>query len=112
MRLFVWVSMPLMYAADGSGGQTMEVDPATLTTIAGLLDDGGAPLLARASAMQTVPDAGASTELVADTMMALATVIAGLSGHIGDLAAGTGAASGGYTQTDVGSAGGLRAIAQ
>jgi len=103
--------MPGMGTAAGSGGQTMKVDSTTLSTIAGLLDDAGAPLLGHATALQTTPDAGASTELVAGAVMALATTVAGLSGHIGDLASSTGVAGTAYVTTDDGSDGNIRAVA-
>jgi hypothetical protein len=102
--------MPAMNAAAGSGGGAIEVHPAALTAIAGKLDGAGAPLLGQASALQTVPDAGGSTEIVASAVMALATAIAGLSGHIGDLAAKSAVASGGYVATDEGVAGGWPAV--
>lgn len=88
----------------------MEVDSTTLATIAGYLDDAGAPLLGHASSLQTVPDAGASTGLVADAMTALSTAVAGLAGHIGELATGTGVAGTTYKTTDDGSDRGLRAV--
>jgi hypothetical protein len=102
--------MPAMNAAEGFGGDAMQVDPATLATIAGTLDDAGFPLLGCASALQTAPDAGASSGLVADAMEALATAVAGLSGHIGDLASSTGVAAPLYVDTDHGSELGLRAV--
>jgi len=104
--------MPAMSAAAGLGGEAMEVDPSTLTTIAGLLDDAGAPLLGHASGLQANPDAGASTGLVAGAMSTLASAIAGLSGHLGDLATSTAVASHTYLDTDGGSASGLRTVAQ
>ncbi len=103
------VIMPIMNAAEGSGGGAIEVDPTALTTIAGMLDDTGAALLGHASALQTTPDAGASSELVADAVLTLATAVAGLSRHIGDLAASTGVASRTYVETDEGVGRGLRA---
>jgi hypothetical protein len=102
--------MPAMNAAAGFSGGAMEVDPATLARIAGMLDDAGAPLLGHASALQTAPDAGASSGLVADTLQAFATAVAGLSGHIGDLASSTGVSAPQYAETDDGSALGLRAV--
>jgi len=102
--------MPAMTAAAGSSGDAMKVDPATLATIAGRLDDVGAPLLGNASALQTAPDAGASSGLVADAVQALATAVAGLSGHIGDLASSTGVAAPLYVDTDFGSDMGLREV--
>lgn len=102
--------MPPMNAAAGSGGDAMEVDPATLATIAGTLDDAGAPLLGHASALQTTPDAGASSGLVASAMQALSTAVAGLAGHVGDLASSTGVAAPLYADTDLGSETGLWSV--
>jgi hypothetical protein len=102
--------MPAMNAAAGFGGDAMKVDPATLATIAGILDDAGAPLLGHASALEATPDAGASSGLVAGAMQALATAVAGLSGEIGDLASSTGVAGPAYADTDHGSEAGLRAV--
>jgi hypothetical protein len=89
-----------MDATTGGGGSVTQVDPAALTAIAGVLDDAGAALLGHASALQVAPDAGASSELVATAVQILATTVAGFSGHIGDLAASTGAASTNYVATD------------
>jgi hypothetical protein len=89
-----------METAAGDGGPVTAVDPKALVTIAGALDGAGGALFGHSSALQTVPDAGASTQAVATAMMIFATVVAGLSGRIGDLASITEAASSGYVSTD------------
>src|SRR5262249_49998669 len=109
MTSIVLAIMPVM-EAPGFGDQPMEVDSTTLTTIAGFLDDAGGPLLGHASSLQTVPDAGTSTGAVADAMTALATAVAGLSGHIGELASSTGVAGTTYKTTDDGSGHNIRAV--
>jgi hypothetical protein len=52
-----------------------------------------------------------STVLVATAMATLATAVAGLSGHIGDLASSTGVANAGYVETDEAAASELRIAA-
>jgi uncharacterized protein YukE len=81
-------------------GMNLEVDPGDLQEIAGVLDTAGSSLFARASDLQSTPDAGASSHEVADALTGLASAVAALAQHIGSIAESTGAVSADFTGTD------------
>lgn len=78
----------------------LEVHPEDLTQIADVLDTAGSALFARASDLQTTPDAGGSTDEVAKALTVLSTAVAALADHLGTLAESTGAVSALFTGTD------------
>lgn len=80
----------------------IEANAGDLAQIGSVLDEAGSTLFALADDLAVDPDAGSSTDEVADALTALSTVVAGLAQSIGGLAEATGAVSTDFTATDQG----------
>lgn len=78
----------------------LEVDPADLQQIAGILDGAGSALFGHASDLDTSPDAGASSGEVAKALVSLSSSVAALAQHLGSLSESTVAASADFGGTD------------
>lgn len=85
-----------------SGPGDIEVHARDLHDIAGVLDDAGGALFARAADLRLTPDAGASSGEVATALASLAGAVAGLAEHLGSLAEATRTVSADFTGTDQG----------
>lgn len=78
----------------------LEVHAADLQQIAAVLDSAGSTLYSQSAHLEATPDAGASSDEVAKSLVSLASAVAGLAQHIGTLAESTGAAAADFTATD------------
>ncbi|MCD4525275.1 hypothetical protein [Nocardioides sp. cx-173] len=78
----------------------LEVDPADLQQIAGVLDGAGSALFGHAADLDASPDAGASSGEVGKALVSLSSSVAALAQHIGSLAESTGAVGSDFAGTD------------
>lgn len=72
-------------SAGGPAG-TLQVDPAALESVAGILETTGADLADGAPALRTRPDAGVSTDEVAIALASLAEAVAAVAKEVGSTA--------------------------
>lgn len=86
----------------------LEVDPDDLRQISTVLDDAGRTLFGRAPDLEDPPDAGASSHEVAAAMAALASAVAGLAQHLGDLSTNTDLTGSDFSGTDQAVSGAMR----
>src|SRR4051794_5721222 len=84
----------------------LEVHSADLQQIASVLDASGRALFGHASDLETSPDAGASSDEVAQALAGLSSAVAAVAQHLGALAESTGAADVDFSGTD-GAVGGI-----
>lgn len=80
----------------------IEANAGDLAEIGNVLDEAGSTLYPLAGDLALDPDAGSSTDEVADALTALSTVVAALAQSIGGLAEATGAVGADFAATDQG----------